>query len=141
MDQDQKASTYTSIAGGQELLDWFGGVPSFHDAEIIDLHLKRQGRSTLRLHAWNTTDKLRNGYYVLERHAVVEFSMGGITELDLNDFNHQNVIFRLALSRVDTGDDSPVFELLLEPCYGLAGLIRAKEISVSFSPGKPAQSL
>ena len=137
MDQDQKASVYRLIAGGQELLDWFGGVPSFHDAEIIDLHLKRQGNSTLRMHTWNMTSKVRNGYFVLEKHAIVQFSVAQIHSLELDEFNHQNVIDGLVLSHVDFGGKSKVFELLLEPSYGLAGSICAEEVSVSFHPGKP----
>lgn len=69
MDQDQQASVYTSISGGTELLDWFGRVPSFHDAEIIDLHLKRGDSSKLRIHAWNMTTKIENGYFVRNRPA------------------------------------------------------------------------
>ena len=138
MDQDQQASVYASIPGGPELLDWFGRVPSFHDAEIIDLHLKRCGSSTLRIHAWNMTDKVKKGYFVLEKHAVVEFSIDRITNLNLGDFNHQNVIDKLVLSRMESGENSAVFELNLEPCYGLSGIIRAEQVSVTLGPGKPS---
>ncbi|WP_035919521.1 Imm50 family immunity protein [Leisingera aquimarina] len=137
MDEDESISIYKAIPGGEELLGWFGKVPNFHDAEVLDLHLKRKGRSTLRLHAWNMTSKVRNGYFVLEKHAVVEFSIGRIVTLELGDFNHQNVIDGLTISRVEVGENSQAFELLLEPSFGLAGIIRAEELSVAFIPGKP----
>ncbi|MEL6518090.1 MAG: Imm50 family immunity protein [Pseudomonadota bacterium] len=137
MDQDQQASIYTTIPGGPQLLEWFGRVPSFHDAEIIDLHLKRGDISKLRIHGWNMTTRVQNGQFVLEKHAVVQFSVSRITYLDLDDFNHQNVIDELVLSREDTEEGTTVFQISLEPCYGLPSVIRAEDISVSYSPGKP----
>ncbi|WP_300032628.1 Imm50 family immunity protein [uncultured Roseobacter sp.] len=140
MEQDHAASIYELIPGGKELLDWFGKVPSFHDAEIIDLFLRRNGASTLRIHAWNMTNKVQGRYFILEKHAVVEFSIARIVYLELDGFNHQNAIEGLKLSRMDSakyGKDHDVFELLIEPAYGMAGLFHAQEISVSFRPGKP----
>ncbi|MEM7597853.1 MAG: Imm50 family immunity protein [Pseudomonadota bacterium] len=140
MKQDHAASIYELIAGGKELLDWFGKVPSFHDAEIVDLFLSRTGASTLRIHAWNMTNILKGRYFVLEKHAVVEFSIARILYLELDGFNHQNVIDGLKLSRVDStkyGEDHDVFELLIEPSFGMAGVFHAIDISVSFKPGKP----
>ena len=122
-------------------MKWFGQVPSFHDAEILDLHLKREGASTLKVHAWNMTSKVRNGYFVLGKHAVVEFTFEGITDLELEEFNHQNAIDGLTLSRSWFDENLEVFEVLLKPAYGLAGFIRAIELSVSHSPGKPEQAL
>ena len=137
MDEDESVSIYKAIPGGEELLGWFGKVPSFHDAEVLDLHLKRKGRSTLRLHAWNMTSKVRNGYFVLEKHAVVEFLIDRIITLELDQFNHQNVIDGLSLSRVEVDENRQAFELLLEPSFGLSGTIRAEGLSVTCSPGKP----
>ena len=130
-------SIYNTIPGGKELLEWFGQVPSFHDAEILDLHLRREGASTLRIHAWNMTSKVKNGYFVLEKHAVVEFAIGGIVNLELDDFNHQNAIDGLTLSRVKYDENLEIYEVLLEPAYGMAGFIQAIELSVSHRPGKP----
>ena len=137
MSQSSSAAVYEAIPGGKELLEWFGQVPSFHDAEILDLHLKREGASTLRIHAWNITSKVRNGYFVLEKHAVVEFAIGGIVNLELDDFNHQNAIDELTLSRVKYKESLEVYEVVLEPAYGLAGFIQAIELSVSHRPGNP----
>lgn len=137
MDQEQQASVYKSVAGGAELLDWFGRVPSFHDAEIIDLHLKRGDISKLRIDAWNMTEKVKKGYLIAEKHAVVEFSLDRITYLDLDEFNHQNVIAGLILSREDRHEGATVYQISLEPCYGLAGIIRAEGVSVSYSPRNP----
>jgi hypothetical protein len=57
--QDQKAMTVPvevkEISGAAELHDWFGYWPIFHDAEIISLHLNREGSSSLRVHTWEMT--------------------------------------------------------------------------------------
>lgn len=57
-EESSSAPIFKSIPGGAELLAWFGYVPSFHDAEIIDLHLNRHGPSTLRIHVWEMTGKV-----------------------------------------------------------------------------------
>ena len=64
------------IPGADEVVAWFGGWPSFHDAEVLEFLFVRKGTSYLRLHAWVMTDQLdARGYYVLDKHAV-----GGIIE-------------------------------------------------------------
>jgi hypothetical protein len=56
----------TEIQGAGELHDWFGYWPSFHDAEVIGLHLNRKGSSSLRIHTWEMTkDVDEKGYYDL----------------------------------------------------------------------------
>lgn len=142
---------YDSIPGGAELLEWFGGEPSFHDAEIISLNLNRSGASTLSLHSYIVTGKVDNeGYIVSDRHVVVTFTFEDIMDLQLDGFSPQNVISGLILQRAtDRGRDnyyalpkSPDdieddIEIELEPCYGLDGFIRAKKVSVTFEPGEP----
>jgi hypothetical protein len=146
MSIDHNASVYESIHGGSDLLKWFGRVPSFHDAEIINLTLDHAGPSRLVLHGWNMIMG-PDGYFVLEKGALVTFVFDEITDLQLEGFSRQNVIDELCLSqtkpdtsfsRDDPQTDSPdIFEVLLEHCYGLSGYIRAHKISVSFVPHSP----
>ena len=42
-----------TIEGAKNLRDWFGYWPSFHDAEVILLHLNRSDASTL---LWSCRD-------------------------------------------------------------------------------------
>ena len=139
---------YHEIPGGEELLRWFGRVPSFHDAEILSFDLRRTGQSALRLHCWIMTDKVgEDGFIVLDRHAIVTFTIEGIMDLRLEGFSAQNVIFGLTLRRAPdrperqnylTLSPSPQdIEIELEPCYGLDGLIRARSVAITFQPGKP----
>ena len=126
-----------AIPGADALAAWFGHWPSFHDAEIHELHLNRHGASWLRVHTWRMTDRVDNdGYYVLERHVVVTFNMKQIATLVLDGFSHQNVISGLVIEQVPDG-----LVMTLEPCYGLSGMIEAKEIRVEFSPIEPFPGL
>jgi hypothetical protein len=141
-----------SIPGGPELLAWFGYVPSFHDAEIIDLHLNRAGPSTLRIHTWDMDPDHRTGEWPpFTKYVIVTFVLEEIIRLDLEDFSPQNVIMGLELKRVkeeipsfgmtwlDKPPTSPEFyEIHLVPLYGLAGTIRARRVSISLTPGKPS---
>jgi hypothetical protein len=120
------------IHGASELRDWFGYWPSFHDAEVISLHLNRTGSSSLRVYTWEMTKEVdEKGYYVLAKHVVVEFILEFISGLSLNGSNHQNVIFGLQVEKTDSG-----FRLTLDDCYGLAGSIEAEKMSIRITPGK-----
>lgn len=122
------------IPGAAELHAWFGYWPSFHDAEITSLHLHRKGPSSLRVHTWETTKEVdEKGYYVMAKHVVVEFILETVSGLGLTGFNHQNVIFGLALEKTDSG-----FRLTLDECYGLAGSIEAESVSILITPGMPS---
>jgi hypothetical protein len=121
------------ISGASDVVSWFGHWPSFHDAEIISLHLNRSGPSTLVLYAWNMTDKVdASGHYVLEKHALVTFTLLGIADLELADFSGQNVIGSLVIERQDKR-----FRIKLSPCYGLCGTLDADSVNVSVQPGRP----
>jgi hypothetical protein len=139
-----------SIPGGPELLAWFGYVPSFHDAEIIDLHLNRSGPSTLRIHTWEMDpDHRTEDWPPFTKHVIVTFALEEIIGLDLEDFSPQNVIMGLELKRgkeqipsfgMAWRDKPPTppefYEVNLVPLYGLAGTIRARRVSISLAPGK-----
>jgi len=124
------------IPGADSVVEWFGHWPSFHDAEVLELELRRSGVSHLRIHAWNTSNEtyLEDGkeYCVLEKHAIVTFDFEGLVGLDLGEFNEQNVLGSPYVDRQDG-----VFCITLAPCWGLNGLIKASRLRVSISPGKP----
>jgi hypothetical protein len=124
------------IPGADAVVAWFGGWPSFHDAEVLELCFLRKGTSYLRLHAWIMTDQLdAKGYYVLDKHAVVTFAFEGVTGLELSGFSGQNVINGLEL---EVSPDS--FLLSFDASYGIGGAIEGIKVSVDLKPGKPDKS-
>ena len=124
----------TEFPGAEKVTQWFGQWPSFHDAEILELHLDRTGRSWIKIHAWNMTDQVdEKDHYRLEKHAVVTFTLENVTGLQVDGFSSQNVIAGLEVERIAEG-----FRITLDPCYGLAGTLEAARVTVDVAPGKPA---
>jgi hypothetical protein len=109
-------SFFPDIPGTDKLLQWFGGDPSFHDGEVLELHLDRSGTSWIRI-------------MTVYKPAIITFAFRDITNLELADFSCQNVISSLDLEKRDG-----VLRLTMGPCYGIAGFIEAKWVSVELSP-------
>src|SRR5262245_45864846 len=126
------------VPGADQIVSWFGRWPSFHDAEILSLHLNRRGVSRIDVHAWRMTDQTyeKDGrrYFVREKHAVVRFELEAVSNLELFDFNAQNVLARLDLVR-----EGNLFSLRLDTVYGLGGRIDAGRVRVLLLPGEPAE--
>lgn len=136
---------YAEVAGGPELLEWCREVPSFHDAEILNVCLRREGKSTITLH-WNAGEFDEDRNFIGDRRVVVTLTLEGIMDVQLDGFSPQNVIGGLYLRRAidrGRGRSYPIeqhpddIEIELEPCYGLDGVIRAKKVSITFTEGAP----
>jgi hypothetical protein len=124
---------FREIPGGQTLVDWFGRVPRFHDANLLDIILASKGTSTLQISTWRMTDKLDDrGYYVLDKHAVVTIDLWEVTYVALTEFNLPGIIFDLQITKADAG-----FEIAWSGSYGVSGILRAQRISIAFRPGGP----
>jgi hypothetical protein len=122
-----------SIDGAQQLYDWFGYWPSFHDAEVLRLELNRSGSSSLSVRTREMTSEIdEKGYYVPAKNVTVDFMIDGISDLDLNGFSHQNVVGNIKIGKTANG-----FLITLWPCYGLAGTIEVSKISIRLSPEEP----
>lgn len=116
------------IPGVEEVLRYFGEWPSFHDAEVVCFELHRSRPSVMRVHTFLSPN---------EKHAVVSFIMGEVVGMNMNGFNHQNVIFDLHIEKRPSGE----YEITLDPCYGLAGHIATKGLRFEVVPGIPENSV
>lgn len=139
------------VPGGKELVEWFGRVPRFHDAEILRLSLDRKGDSFLEVHTWAMTSQIdARGYFVLDKHVVVTFLFGSISGLKLDGFWGQNVIDRLLVRRYDSGceflgteftscatPDADHLGVVFEPTFGVGGAIYARGLRIEFKLGAP----
>jgi hypothetical protein len=151
IDFQKLESIYRQISGGVDLLEWFGNVPSFHDAEIVSLVLNRRSPSSLTVHGWiidgTTTEE---GTFKLQKKAVVVFKISDIVYLKLDGFSRQNVLGGLNIVQCPPNpEEAPYYcmasnendyEIILEPCFGLDGIIRCKSVSISFVPGDPTDT-
>ena len=130
MTQEIEKTILDAIPGAAELRTWFGCWPGFHDAEIRSLILNRDGTSVLSIHTWQMTKQAdERGYFVSDKHVLVHFRIEEIFALKLDDFSEQNVVSGLSLSPVENG-----FEFALHPCFGLAGSIAARKLTIDFQP-------
>jgi hypothetical protein len=121
----------THPPGWKSVIDWFGFAPTFHDAEIISVELRREPElSMLKLAFWRTSEEVtETGTYKQDRHATVVFEIGGIEELRLDGWSRQNVIDELTVEQTRTG-----FRLVFPQIYGVDGAISARHIVVRIEP-------
>lgn len=130
------------IPGGSEVVEWFGGYPIFHDAEVLELRLVRKGPSSLRLAAITFPDGMSAS--TPPKHAVVTFNLSrhALIDIRLDEFSGQNVIYGLTLRRAvearaappgsDLSDGS--IDIELEPCFGAFGRLRATIENITITP-------
>jgi Immunity protein 50 len=119
--------------GAETLVTWFGEWPSFHDAEIMSVHLDREAMSSLRIRVWKRGDQTDDqGYFVRLKETVVVFEFREIKYLRLEgeDADCQNVISGLSIEKTTDG-----YRLDLHPCYGLSGQIVAKQLHIRLESG------
>lgn len=126
--------TPPDIPGADAVVGWFGQWPSFHDAEILSIHINRGGRSIIRIHAWNFSGKVdAKGYWIRDREGIVVFEFDRIKDIRLEGENAdvQNVISGLWVEETQDG-----YRLILGPCYGVAGELVVEHLSVRVEPGQ-----
>jgi hypothetical protein len=117
------------LSGTDAVVQWFGGWPDFHDAEVVRLTLARSSESLLRVYP-----------YYPAKPAMVDFVLEQVTDLKLADFSVQNVISGLSVeARTDqTGQEA--VRIIMGPCFGLSGWIDAKRVRLQVIPGQPSTS-
>jgi hypothetical protein len=122
-----------NVVGLDKLVHWFGRMPRFHDAKLLNIALHSNEPSSLRIHAFQMTDKVdEQGCFVLDKHAVVTISVQEITSVSLTDFNLPGIIHDLHIA--DTGDGAQV---TWSSSYGVEGTLKAKRVSIDLVPGLP----
>jgi len=81
-----------------------------------------------------TSEVLPDGYYRLINHRLVHFEFQDVSDIELEGFNHQNVLFELNFEeRPLDAFNKPSFRVVLNSSYGLSGEFSAligKVISV-----------
>lgn len=118
------------------LSDIFGEWPSFHDAEVLELRLDRNGPGGVELeakvHLFETTSEVTpEGFHRLQNHTLATLLFTGVDGLSLDGFNHQNVLFGLSL--VDISDrqlDQLRWEVAFDSSHGVAARFLCETVAV-----------
>ena len=96
--------------GSAIVTDWFGYWPSLHDAEVLSADFQRALDGSdpglcVKVHAFEMTSEINEkGYFKLIKHCIIELRFEQVSDVELRNFGHQNVIDGISLSPVSTGD-------------------------------------
>ena len=123
------------IPGAVELSNWFGGFPSFHDAQMA-LQINGDGTGWLKAYGFRMTNEVdEKGFFVCDKHFAAIFHFGSMQSVSINDFLPGLAILG-ALHIKKVGD---VFEVdFSDTSYGLSGSLICKDIRLTFEPGVKA---
>ena len=133
----------TLIVGSEKLTGIFGYWPSFHDAEVLELHFDRGNIQrdkgiykfpilTLKIHVWQLTKEVNSkGYFVLRHHTITILSFCDVADFQMQGFNHQNAILGLSItSQERSKGPSPYFAVELEPAFGISASFKCLGVEV-----------
>jgi hypothetical protein len=135
----------TRIQNADMVTSWFGYWPSFHDAEVLEMVLSRDGTDgspslSATIHAFEMTNEVTpEGYFLCHKHAVVTLLFEGLDAFALDGFNHQNALSGLSITEANS--EGPL-TVNFDGDYGLESELTCRRIEVvSIVAGIPAGSV
>lgn len=131
------------IEGSDKLTNIFGYWPSFHDAEVIELHFVRGDVDpdnnkyvfpvlTAKLHLWEMTREIKSdGFFGSHKHNLTRLRFYYIDDLKMEGFNHQNAILGLRLTSFQPSEGpSPLFTVHFDPAFVMGAAFKCARIEV-----------
>lgn len=129
----EKTGTIEQLEGGSALIEWFGGIPSFHDATLLTLELSQAGQGLLRARTFKIgSDTDAEGYFIQTKTVLVTFSIFNLLEVELFEFMEAGIMDGLFVHVDEEGT-----ELGWDASYGVHGRLKAKKVTLSFEPTQP----
>jgi hypothetical protein len=138
------AAIESLIIGSEKLTCIFGYWPSFHDAEVLELHLSRGDSDidkgiydfpvlSMKLHVWELTKEVDSeGYLVLRHHTLTTLKFRDVADFRMEGFNHQNAILELSVARLARAEKpSPYFSVDFQPAFGMGASFQCLAIEVA----------
>jgi hypothetical protein len=120
----------------RELLERiFSKWPSFHDAEIHSVLLTRDcelpPQIDVAIHLWQMTNEIDSkGYYVLKHHTLTTLRFSQASEIHLEAFNQQNVLWELEISENKDEKGESLFSVSMPTSFGCEASFKCKQIKV-----------
>lgn len=131
------------IIGSEKLTSIFGRWPSFHDAEVHELHFWRGYVDaeakvynfpvlTVKIHLWLMTNEVNErGYYVLTNHTLASIRFLDVNDFKMDDFNQQNVISGLIIEqKIREQGATPHFSVEFHASFGMDASFTCLRIEV-----------
>ena len=126
VEPDQSRMTQSvSIENAEALTGIFGYWPSFHDAEVLSMHLDRGGPDgpllDARVHVFHMTREIDNrGFFVLTNHTLVTLRFVNILLRELRWFNAQNALNGIHIDNVDpAANEGRVVSVAFDGAHGV----------------------
>jgi hypothetical protein len=137
------ANFETLIVGSEKLTTIFGYWPSFHDAEVLELHFWRGDIQmekgiydfpvlTLTIHVWELTKEVDpHGYLILRHHTLTRLRFYDVHNFEMQGFNHQNAMMELVLTREQRNEGpSPYFAVGVVAAFGMGASFKCLRVEV-----------
>jgi hypothetical protein len=129
------------ISGTDRVIESLGYWPSFHDAEVISFSAERalpfkHGETAARLavhvRQYKTVGAGTPNYeQVLHQSILIKLLFKGACELDVSDFNHQNVIDAINVTSIESNENDLANLLVSIPSiWGFGGTFRCQSAEV-----------
>ena len=129
------------IAGSDKLTRIYGGWPSFHDAEVIELH---HWRGQVKPGDWDETNimpilTVKIHIFIespTSQHTLATIRFEDVDDCRMEGFNHQNAILGLSITVQDRGKFQsgealpPYLVVGFEPAFGISASFRCFRIEV-----------
>jgi hypothetical protein len=130
---------YQHIHGSEKLIAAFGEWPTFHDAEIVKFAMERALESKaddncvrlaihVRQHA-SIDEGTANYRIMMTKNMLASFVCISISNLELFDFNHQNVINSFTVTPIQTNGESNLL-VEIESIWGLGGSFKCSVVTL-----------
>lgn len=131
------AESQGQILNAEALTEVFGSWPLFHDAEVHRIRLTRSGPGTspaleADIHLFEISAEVGpDGTYRQDKHILATLLFEGVDQLQLEGFNHQNVLFELAIKDIsDRLRDVLRWEVELVSSHGVSARWLCETVSV-----------
>ncbi|MFD1122144.1 Imm50 family immunity protein [Methylophilus flavus] len=133
------SNPYQHITGSDQLIAALGEWPTFHDAEIVKFSMERSlpvevghNRAKLTIHVSqyaSINEGTANYQMIVTKGMLANFVFASISDLELFDFNHQNVINSFTVSPVQTNDKATLL-VEIESIWGLSGSFKCSAVEL-----------
>ena len=136
---------FGSLPGADDVLDWYGEVPAFHDASLVGIDLKPGTASAVAIEFWRLLPA-EGRPRVLEPidERIVAFVCDEVVDLELSSCGPSTTLNSLRLRPGLLRDGRPKFslaayessdvELHLEPHCGISGWLRCRGLRLELRP-------
>ena len=132
------------VKKSEMLVEIFGRWPSFHDAEVVSIHLERDGKDKWEGPILHVSIHVCEGYPDEEspqginyrKHTVVNFRFGTVVDIEVLGFNQQNAIFDLIFKEgVPQSQDitwpGPAYHVSIKQSFGVSCSFVCANIEIS----------